>query len=410
MALFLFYLFSSLLLGGFKVGPYSIRVYVTIIMMVYLLLCSRNKTFYTGDTNWFAKKYFVFLIFTFIAFLFNGEFYEYGFDKQILAYYLPCFVMLYSISYYITTERRFKITLFFLLAIIFVNCIVTQLQFIGNPIGKLIAVALTTSTDVQANIMYDNDINTELLFGEGIPIGIFGFVFSNANYSVTFGLLSLIVYFDFEKKIYKYISLGLLVLCAFNCFLIQERTAFFTFVIMAIFLLYREFSPKQKIMLIFLVLVVLVYIIPTIWNNDSMGRLTDFDIKEDSRRDVWSLAFDYILVHPLWGGPEGFEKISKVAPHNYFFNAFITCGLIGGLLAIYLYFKTTFIAIKTLFNSKVFKIKIIAGSYCLYSAGCLFHNASLISGDTLVILLFVLLLRSKSLFKYKTNENSCLHR
>jgi len=346
-----------------------------------------------------------------LAFVFNGEFNDYGFDRQILAFYLPCFVMYYAIMYFIKDKKRFNITIYFLLAIILFNCIVTQLQFYGNPIGKLIAVALTSSTDVRANIISDNDINTDLLFGQGIPIGVFGFVFSNANNTATIGLMSLIVYFNTRKRILRYGSLGLLFLCAFNCFLIQERTAFFSMAMMATYLLYKEYDKKKRIFLFVLILIGLIFVLPSFWDSDSMGRLTDFDLKEESRIDVWALAFDFIITHPLWGGPVAFEKISSVAPHNYFLNAFITCGLIGGLLAIILFFRTTIYAVRNLFNNRSITTQVLAGSYCLYSAGCLFHNASLISGDTLVILLYALFLKNISLNKQvETNENSVLHR
>lgn len=408
MWFFYIFLFSVLILGGFKIGPYSIRVYMVLIMMMYLLLTKTKVKFQISYKS--MKVFLLYIVVTGLVLLFIGEFKDYDYFNRCLAFYFPCFVTVAAINRFIDTKQSLLHLMWFLVLLIFVNCIITQLQFNGLMLGKVIAMALNTSMDVQANILYDNDIDSSLLMGAGLPIGIFSFVFSNANYTATFGILALYLYDYYNRN--KFIQAFLLLvvgLCIYNCYMIQERTAFFGIIAASIFILNKNIDRKNlKIVFIFLLILMLFIFLPSIWNAESLGRLVEFNSKEDTRNEIWSKCFTFISENFLMGGPVSYSKLTEVAPHNYFLNAIITSGIIGGSIAIYLYISTTLKAAKYTISGKSHFIRTTAASVCIYAFGCLFHNASIISGDTLFFVLYAILL--KTVLINHESENTMLHR
>ncbi|MBS5446924.1 hypothetical protein SAMN05216253_103182 [Bacteroides thetaiotaomicron] len=407
MWFFYIFIFSVLLLGSFKVGPFSLRVYMVLLMMGYLLLTSQKKANYRIP-NKFLRVFLLYIVVTGMILSLTGEYQEYGFTNLCLAFYLPCFVTVAAINRFIDTKESFIRMMWFIVGLIFINCIVTQLQYHGIVAGKLIAMALSTSLEVQTTIMSDNDIDASLLMGEGLPIGLFGFVFTNANYSATFGVIPLFTYFLYESNTkVRIASLFILLVCVYNCFMIQERTAFFGLSVMAAYLLYKNGRNKStKTMLLF---VLAIFILPSVMSS-GLGRLTEFSAKEDSRNQVWTLCFSFIGDHLLLGGPVAYSRLSEIAPHNYFLIALITSGLIGGIIAITLYIKSSMNAIQLFMGRTSPYTKVMAASVIIYAFGCLFHNASIITGDTLFFILYALMIKCSLMENEFENENTMLYR
>lgn len=408
MWFFYIFLFSVILLGSFKLGPFSIRVYMVLIMMGYLLL-SRKKANYQISYK-FMEVFLLYIIVTGLVLIAIGEFQDYDYINLCLAFYLPCFVTVAAINRFIDSKHELIQLMWFLVVLIFINCIVTQLQFNGFHLGKVIAMALTTSMDVEATILYDNEIDPSLLMGEGLPIGIFGFVFSNANYSAVFGILALFLYDYYNRN--KYIqSFCLLVLglCIYNCYMIQERTAFFGIIAASVFILFKNIESKNKrIVFICIFVIMLIVLFPLFWNADSLGRLVEFNLKEDTRNNIWNICYYFLSKNFLTGGPVAFSKLSEIAPHNYFLNALITSGIIGGSIAIYLYIISFIKAAKYTLKCKSNYTRIVASSVCIYALGSFFHNASIISGDTLFFILYAIML--KTYLINHDSENTMLYR
>lgn len=408
MWFFYIFLFSVLLLGSFKLGPYSFRVYMVLIMMFYLLF-SREKVNFK-ISNKFMKVFLLYIVVTGLVLISIGEFQDYDYINLCLAFYLPCFVTVSAINRFIDSKHALIQLMWFLIVLIFFNCIITQLQFNGFILGKVIAMALTTSMDVEANILYDNDIDSSLLRGEGLPVGIFGFVFTNANYSSTFGIFALFLYDYYNRnKLIQAFFLLVLGLCIYNCYLIQERTAFFGIIAASVFILLKNIESKNiKIVFISLLVIMLIVLLPSFWNADSLGRLAEFNTKEDTRNDIWTKCFYFLSENFLTGGPVAYSKLSEIAPHNYFLNALITSGFIGGSIAIYLYIISSIKATVYTLKCKSNYTRIVAASVCIYALGSLFHNASIISGDTLFFILYAILL--KTYLINHDSENTMLYR
>lgn len=401
MYFFYFYIVSILLFGAFTIGPFSIRVYMTVIMLLYLLIVSSKKKYLntTPIPKGFLKGYLLFIIFSALALILNGEYDEYDFNKWLLANFLNCFVSFYAVDYFIKDTNKLHSFMYVLIGLIVSNAIVTLLQFIGNPIGNLIAIAFTTSSEVRSSIA---DGGALVTFGAGLPRGLFGHVFTNGTLLATLGILCL---FPIENKqrIKSFIFLFLLLFCLYASFVTQERAAFVVFLLMALILFFT--GPSSKLLrrgvavtIIFLIITVL----PTLIFSDKLGRLAISDsYGEDPRVEIWSYCFSFLKENLILGGPVSYYKRTEVAPHNFFLLVFIHYGLLGGLIISYLYVIMVIQAIKKILNRYSYETTVLAVSVCIYSALSLFHNASIATGDTIIFIIYPLMLKSFIIDKRK---------
>lgn len=420
MLFFYIYLFSILALGSFYVGPYTMRVYMTVLMLVYLLFQNLITRRASDKPNFklpgrFMKIYFLFIVFTALALLLNGEYIESEFTKLILANYLNCFVTFFAINHFITDSKKLNQVIWVLLFIISIDAIITILQFVGNPIGKAISIAFTTVSDVKTGIIDDQGVNSALLLGDSIPMGIFGYVFTNCTYLTTMGILSLGIMLSEKNIILKYGALAVLLICLYAAYATQERMAFFMYVLVALYLLYTGFEKKRKKILLLVTIVLIgLFVLPSLMDSEKLGRLATVDVKEDVRGEIWMTALRFLGENLILGGPVSYSKVTSIAPHNFFLNVFIDSGLIGGLIVIYLYIIMAVQAIKELISRHSIIIRALAGSICIYSAVCLFHNASIATGDSIIFIFYALFLKARLIEspKRKTSvyENSLLYR
>lgn len=342
----------------------------------------------------FIIFYFLFVLFSALALVLNGEYQDYDFTKLILANYLNCFVTYFAFDYFIKDSDKLNKTLLFFIIIIALDAIVTILQFIGNPIGKAIAIALTTVAEVRSDIADDHNINTSLLLGEAIPMGFFGYVFTNCNYLALFGIQTM-GFIKESNKIKRSLLILILLLCFYACFATQERMALFMFAMMTFFLFFTGSATKQsKVMVGSILALAIVVVLPSLLLSDKLGRLTSADYKEDVRGEIWSYAFDFLKENLILGGPVAYSKKTDIAPHNFFLNVFIDSGLIGGLIAIYLYLYMTLQSVKIVLRKFSDVTRTLAASICIYGAVCLFHNASIATGDTSIFILYAAMLKS----------------
>lgn len=402
-----------MVLGSFYVGPFSIRVYMTVIMMFFLLLKGLSSGGRISNSYPLPQKilvvYLLFIVFAAIALWANGEYSEFDFNKWILANYLNCFVTYFAIDYFISGRKELRAMWIFLILFGSVNAIITILQFMGNPIGKGIAMAFTTVSAVQADMLDEHGVNANLLLGEGLPIGLFGYVFTNGMMLSVLGVL-LMGKNDLNKKLINIALVGLLLINVYASYATQERAAFFLLVFLIIYLIFSgSFSRKIKVTSACLILIAVVYILPQLLLSDSLGRLTSVSFEEDSRGDIWSYAFEFLKENLMFGGPIAYSKKTEIAPHNFFLFVFIYYGLIAGIIISYMYLLMTWQSIRTLLGKKNILTRAFAAACCIYSAICLFHNASIATGDATIFILYALMQKSiimdKSSEKLKLSDN-----
>lgn len=411
MFFFYFFLFASIILGTFNLGPFSIRVYMTVLMLFFLVLKITAKKSYKLPKP-FIFTFFLYLIVTASVLSLNGEYEEYDFTKLFLARFLNCIVTYFAIDYFVKDESLLKKTIVFLIALITLNCIITILQYLGSPIGHAIGLLLITSSEVKADIEA-TDLNS--LFSADLTIGLFNFTFINAMIIAVVGVLIVGLYGVTKKTTYKVLLLGLLALFVFSCLATQGRTPFILFVIFSLYLFLKNGQNNLALSIVAALVIVVVLInLPSLIDSDSLGRILDSNKYEyDPRKVIWDDAMYFIGNHLLLGGPVSFLSVNPAGPHNYFLNAFITSGIVGGIIATFLFIIVCWQAFLALISKHSLILASLGASILIYMANTLFHNASMISGDTVFFVMYGLLMKASLIYKdnniykhkYETNNN-----
>ena len=132
-----------------------------------------------------------------------------------------------------------------------------------------------------------------------------------------------------------------------------------------------------------------------------MGRLSLQTMgQDDTRERLLRNGLNFVADNTMWGGPLAYMDANAGLPsHNFILNALIYGGLFGGIILIVLFAKILIKAIRLVFN----KYKRNSSSFfCAIALICfllqgMFHNESLITGSTLLFVLFSLMLTSDKL-------------
>lgn len=398
MFFFYLFIFASLVLGNFKVGPFSVRVYVTVAMVIYLLLWGRSSRYDKSKvSNTIVRLLTMYLILSALSLYMCGEFAESGFLKSFFSLYLNCYVTYIAFNRFIKTPQQLYSTVIFLISVIAFNCFVTILQYMGNPLGIGVALGLINDPEVRAEILTDQALSATTMFGKDLTIGIFNFSFINANYIAIVGLMLFGVWESSRRKIIKVLFLSLFVLFVIASFVTQSRTPFFLLLLCSFFLVLKGLLKKKTGIIITIVFILfLILLIPLVIESLDAGRLFESsNYENDPRLKIWVSCIDFIGKHLMWGGPVLFEKTYNVAPHNYFLGAFISSGFMGGVLASYMYIRIVVQSLKVFLKKHSLMLCSLSGAVLIYSAGSLFHNASITSGDTMFFVVYCLMLKSQ---------------
>ena len=401
MAFFYLFLFASLVLGTFTVGPFSIRVYFTVVMTIYLLLMGRKNR--QQKINMSYEILFllaVYLVFNALSLTMCGEFDMSDFPKSLLSLFLNCYVTFFAFNHFVNTPKQFNSTVIFLISVVAIDCVITYLQYQGNPIGIGIALGLINDPEVQSDILTGQNFGVDT-FGNDLTIGIFNYTFINANYIAIVGLMLLGIWESSKNRIAKVACLFLFLLFVVASFVTQSRTPFILLILFSLFIVMKGFLKKKAGFIVAAGFVLLLFIlIPIIIDSVDFGRLFEANKYEnDPRQKIWEYCLDFIGEHLMWGGPVLFENTYNLAPHNYFLGAFITSGFFGGIVATVIYFRVLLSSLALFLGQHSMMICSMAGAVLIYSAGSLFHNASVISGDTMFFVAYCLMVKSQLLEK-----------
>ena len=140
MAFYLLFLVFSTLLGAVYIGPFSVRVYMTIMMLLYLIFTKlRSASFKIDKEQSFVTQYIVFILLMGVAMIFNGDFEPFNYPKNILAYHLVAITSFYATLRFIKTREDLNTVLITIALIVSATSIVSIMQFKGNPIGWAIS-------------------------------------------------------------------------------------------------------------------------------------------------------------------------------------------------------------------------------------------------------------------------------
>lgn len=202
-----------------------------------------------------------------------------------------------------------------------------------------------------------------------------------------------------NNKLAKVACLFLFFLFVVASFVTQSRTPFILLMLFSLYIVMKGFLKKKAGLVVAAAFIILLFVlIPIIINSVDFGRLFDSNKYEgDPRQRIWEYCLDFIGEHLMWGGPILFDKTYNLAPHNYFLGAFISSGLLGGIVATVIYFRVLFKSLSLFIGKHSMMVCSMAGAVLIYSAGSLFHNSSVISGDTMFFVAYCLMLKSQIL-------------
>ena len=397
--IFFVFLFAALVLGGYQVGPFSIRVYLS--LMFFLVILNSKVDRLRLDIQKFTSIYWIFIVISAFCLLLNGEFTEANFIKKFLAYYFPSLLVLYGANDYMKSFTNIRYLLGFLCGIGVLTSIVTWLQYVDNPLGSTIGLMFINSTQAQESIQETMDVVLSGgAYGSGVAIGIMGFAFTNAYFISSVGPIP----FLFREKRYfpgsKYIVYSLFGLLFVACFMAQERSCFFALLAVDLFLLGGFFTLNKNRLnrfFIALLILVIVFFFESVSKVD-MGRLTEISATEDTRNVIWKQSLIFLQEHWFLGGPVAFDRTVAVPSHNFFLIVFINAGLIGGIIASYVYLKMWVSALYTVVKNNIrMETRMVACCLMVSLFYSLFHNATFAEGDILQILLCIMHLKTKEL-------------
>ena len=371
---------------------------MTVIMIIYLIIqLSINKRRIKHKMpRDFIYLFVLFIIMAAFALVANGDYKAFDYTKLVLANYLNCVVTFFAIDFFVDDHKAQKKVLLFICILISIDAIITIFQHFGNPIGQAIAFALTTSAEYKETMLNNADLTRGVLFGKELPVGFLGYVHTNATYLATMGLIPLLFFLTSHNVILKGINGFFTFLCLYACYCTQERAAAFLFLLTALAIIYYSLRGKSFIIIFIIALIILfiIMILSSMLSEGDLGRLSNLNDESNVRKTIFEDAFKFVPNHLLFGGPVEFSRINQAGGHNIFLNGLINFGIIGSLVGFYLYFRIIFESCAIFKNNRKIIIKGFAGSILVYSGICLFHNASIISGDTLIFLMYPLFLKA----------------
>lgn len=392
MYFFFVFLLSITLLGSFIVGPFSIRVYATVAMLLFLLYNrTRRKQDYVSIDHSLLKIYIFFVIIMGFTQCLNGEIFEYQYFKRLLAYHLVCVVAFLSIEYFLNTNKELKRTILLLSVVLLINNLTTILQFTGNELGWAIGMFFC---DISNNSDFAS--NHDSLIGFSNTPGIYGNVVANAFVIAVTSPMILCLLDDSSNKFTKIYALASYSIASVACFMTQQRASFYLFLLcLAIYLFVT--IRKHAVIIFVLGVLAMMFVDDINFGNMDIGRLSK--TTDDGRRGLYKHAFEFISEHPILGGPMSFQRMAGLSSHNVALDSWIFAGFFGFVTMMILICKTLLLGIKTFIkgiNVKGQDRYMIFCSVAVINAMVygFTHNTSYLTGDVFVFIALALMLKS----------------
>ncbi len=396
------FLISSMLFFGFIIGPFSLRIYLALIMVFYLILKYRRFAIFD---NFELRLYFLFILFFLFNLIFTNQFYSFNFGKYFLSRFLICFIMVGALGL-IKSKKDLQFVINLLIVIGILNVIVNILQFFD--IGSQFYAIFKNTTDP------DSFLDEDALGLSVGTYGLFGNIVTNGYYSSVFAILFLHKVNISKTYFRKVFYILLFSLGVFAVFATQQRSS----LLMLLFFIFLAYSYKVKNAkkIFFGLLITLTIILSYPYLQDiEIGRYQK--LTDENRSALYAYAIDFISNHIWFGGINEYRAFmqSKIgimlAPHNVFLNAFIYSGLLGGVTVIILFFRMLTYAFKIFVNSignmNAFSVTFF-GCFLVFMGNSLTHNLSLVTGNEFIWFFFILTIKSNNINSYKNvQRNDC---
>lgn len=396
--LYIIFFYSILVLGSTYIGPVTPRQIMAIVMFA---VCLKEKEI---KIDKYFRVYMFFIMSYLIAGVFTGFFLES--IKNVIAFYFVSYVAYESTKILIGKYNGMEFLCNAFLSFGLINAFVSICQMYQLPYANAISTFLLGNSineiyDVMAIRSQDN------MFGYTVP-GLVGPVPNGY-------LMSLIVVLSLYNKdgVLKIKNIVMFCLFLYTSFIIQERTALVSCILISSYCLYNIITktPKGKTklwiyMFVFVAFVIVLTYAPSFYTQLMSGDSRysyGFSLQEE-RGEISDTALDYILNNPL-GGINEFLTNGHY-PHNILLNAFIYGGFLGGVSIIILLIIQFKIVLKSLNWNRVssHSLFFFAAIYTCYTLNSLTHNLSLVTGDPTIWIVWGAILSKYELDNMKLNQ------
>ena len=398
-AFFLFFIVAVLMLGSITVGPFSVRVYMTVLMLVYLVATSKPaKEKVYGIRRDYIFWFLICIAMLGLALLFNGGLKEFGFFEKCLSHYLVCIVAYFAIDRYVKKDLHFDMIVGVLSLIILFNVMVTVLQYQNNPIGWGIGVLFSDISQVEQFADYLND--HESFAGVSKLPGIFGHPVNNGFFLAVATSMLLTGFGKHKSRMLSVFYALTIVAAMVAIFMLQQRAAFYLMIIVIAYHLMKSFVSKpSKFIFPFAVaiIVVLLFFPSSDISEVELGKLASSD--NSSRTSVWSWAFTVILNNPLFGNLVQYNQSAEYSAHNVLIDSLIDSGIVGFIPLFYLYVKTVKDALRIMFKTKYNYARVFSYSVLISMGMGMFHNTSYLTGDVIIFIALALMFKAQMFAK-----------
>lgn len=404
MVLFLFYIgfvISTLIFGSVFIGPMSIRVYMTVLMILFLLLKFSYVLKQLPKT--YILLYVMFMLFVGVATAFNGDMTLGEYLKVVLSTFLVSIVAYYATGYFINNSRKLYIIYWALILVLLFTSVITILQYIGIPIGWIVGEFFAQADqDVIDKIENVSDLQENLL-GVSFARGVFNHPVKNAMFIASISVLPLGGLINANNNVLiRTLYTAIYIIATVACFMTQQRSAFYILVAVSVAIVFC--ATRRKMLLLLVCGMIFWAELPIIYDyisSDAVGRLSVLNLTDGTGRNVlWYNARNFIYENILFGGPVKFMQMNNgLPPHNFFYSAFIYGGLFGGIIIICLFIKIIVYLVSKM-KSNLCKSNytgILSASLFVFLVQGFFHNGSLVEGEVIILLLLSLILVSEKL-------------
>lgn len=395
---FIFFIVAVLTCGSIGIGPFSLRVYATVLMLVYLLFFYRREMKNKHEINSsYVWLFLCFIGYLFIALVINGGLEQFNFFHKTLAFYLVCCVVFYAVDMHVNNYHQVNRVIFIVALIVLFDSIITLLQFLNHPVGWGIGTFFRGIEQFS-----DNAETYGVDFGRSILPGIFGHPVGNAFFLATCTPFFLSRFGQGSRIFQRVFYFIVIILSIVACYYIQQRAAFFLLMAVILFHLARTlfFSRRRRFIFPFLALIIIVLGFYAIdFNHFEWGRLTD---KDNSDRTVlWDTASKVINESFLFGNPILYNSQEELSAHNVILDSFVASGVFGAILMSILFFKTLIVSFLNSFISNKYSLYTKSFAYSVFICMImgLFHNTSYYTGEALIFLSLALMLKGQELDK-----------
>lgn len=399
------FLIGDIAFNSFSIGSFPIRIYIATITLAFVIY--KNAKMAVAEDMWLLGG---FVFFYFLSAVATGNIYEGNIIKLILTRYLVSFIAAYAFSLFVRDLRHVDLILYILIALGIVNGIASSAQFFGVPEGMQIPSFL--NSDELSQQGFDKTTTTGLGLGVG-TFGIFPTVIKNGFFASVFALLSPILLINAPRGMGKLLSIFVIVFLCSTVFFSQQRlVCILTALFFSLYLI--KINKKHFVYILISLQVPFFWYLLANFNFDveRLGRLSD--ISDDERLRLYAAGLSFIKNNFFFGGVNLFQDYLSTtgfragSAHNIFINAFIYGGVLGAICIITLYLKMLkicFQSISVAIHGKYSWRRILLGAaLSSHLLNSLAHNTSIITGESIIWILYV------SLIKTIRFEKRCMSR